>query len=370
MRVLNLLTGGKIGGIETLCFNWGKYAQFENGFAFLTELGAIYYEMVAKNFITYDLTGSKHKTSIKKLIKLVDIAKQYDIIIVHHEDPILRMYYIALSKFTKCRFVNYVHSCYGDCSQMNYGFVKNRINRLILQKAFDVSDIIISVSDAGKASFGKIYHVSNDKCRVVYNGISEELYDEGCKNIVPSTPPYRIVYIGRLEKIKGIDLLIEAIRHLKEKYEVTLDIIGAGKEAERLKGEATEYSLSDVIQFLGEQTDISRYLREANIFVYPSVCEEVFGISIVEALAFGVPCVANRVGGIPEIIIDGQNGTLTDEISATGISTAIERLIIAYKSNEIDNYFFEAKRTAERFTIEKNCSRVYEILSEVKEERE
>ena len=91
----------------------------------------------------------------------------------------------------------------------------------------------------------------------------------------------------------------------------------------------------------------------------------MFGISLVESLAFGVPCVANRVGGIPEIVIDGINGTLTDEMSAVGISTAIERLIIAYQSGEIEKYSYEARRTAEKFTIEKNCSRVYEILSTI-----
>ena len=365
MKVLNLLTGGRIGGIETLCFNWGKYAKFENGFVFLTELGAIYDEMVAANLVTYDLTESKHKISIKKLIQLVKISKKYDIIIVHHEDPILRMYYIALSKCTNCRFVSYIHSCYGDYSQVNYGFFKNRINRLILQKAFDVSDIIISVSEAGVESFKKIYHVSDNKCQIIYNGISKKIYDEGLKNIVLDTPPYRIVYIGRLEKIKGVDLLIEAFKYLKERYDVTLDIVGGGKEAEQLEERAMKYSISGEIHFWGEKTDIKEYLKKANIFVYPSVCEEVFGISLVEALAFGIPCVANRVGGIPEIVIDGINGTLTDEMSAVGISTAIERLIIAYQSGEIKKYSFEAKRTAERFTIEKNCNRVYEILSTI-----
>lgn len=365
MKVLNLLTGGRIGGIETLCLSWGKYARFENGFAFLTELGTIYDEMVAANLVTYDLTDNGHKISIKKLRQLVEIAKQYDFIIVHHGDPILRLYYIVLSKFSNCKMVSYVHSCYGDYTQVNYGFPKKTIYRRIMQKAFDVSDIIISVSEAGEESFRKIYHVSDNKCQIVYNGISKEIHDEGLKNIVLDTPPYRIVYIGRLEKIKGVDLLIEAFAHLKERYDVTLDIVGGGKEAEQLKARTMEYSLFDEIHFRGEKTDIKEYLKKANVFVYPSVCEEVFGISLVEALAFGVPCVANRVGGIPEIVIDGINGTLTDEMSAVGISTAIERLIIAYQSGEIEKYSYEARRTAEKFTIEKNCSRVYEILNTI-----
>ena len=53
--------------------------------------------------------------------------------------------------------------------------------------------------------------------------------------------------------------------------------------------------------------DIGKYLKTADIFVYPSICEEVFGISLVEAMSYGVPCVANEVGGIPEILATSKS---------------------------------------------------------------
>lgn len=137
LKVLNLMTGGQVGGIETLCYNWGKYAPFQNGFAFLTERGAVYEKMLEANFDTYDLTREGSKISLSKIKKLVMIAKDYDIVMVHHGDPILRLYYIILSYHTKCKMVSYVHSCYGDNSQLSYGRMKNKRYEIIFQKAFE-----------------------------------------------------------------------------------------------------------------------------------------------------------------------------------------------------------------------------------------
>ena len=97
LKVLNLMTGGQVGGIETLCYNWGKYAPFQNGFAFLTERGAVYEKMLEANFDIYDLTQEGSKISLSKIRKLIMIAKDYDIVMVHHGDPILRLYYTILS---------------------------------------------------------------------------------------------------------------------------------------------------------------------------------------------------------------------------------------------------------------------------------
>ena len=110
LRVLNLMTGGQVGGIETLCYNWGKYAPFQNGFAFLTEKGTVYEKMVEAGFITYDLSQDGKKISLKKMRKLIAIAREYDVVIVHHGDPILRLYYINLSHQTQCKLVSYIHS--------------------------------------------------------------------------------------------------------------------------------------------------------------------------------------------------------------------------------------------------------------------
>lgn len=90
--------------------------------------------------------------------------------------------------------------------------------------------------------------------------------------------------------------------------------------------------------------DIQKYLSNADIFIYPSTCQEVFGISLVEALSYGVPCVANCLGGIPEIIQDGYNGILTEETSVRGLMIAIKKLLDCCKNGTVKQYSENAKK--------------------------
>ena len=365
LKVLNLMTGGQVGGIETLCYNWGKYAPFQNGFAFLTERGAVYEKMLEANFDTYDLTREGSKISLSKIKKLVMIAKDYDIVMVHHGDPILRLYYIILSYHTKCKMVSYVHSCYGDNSQLSYGRMKNKMYEIIFQKAFDVSDAVIAVSKAGEKSYEQVYSVPQGKKYIVYNGIGSELINTGKQNVIDGCQPYKLLYIGRLNKIKGVDLLLRAVSTLKNDYELQLSIVGDGPERETLERLMGDLGLEHIVCFCGESMDIQKYLSNADIFIYPSTCQEVFGISLVEALSYGVPCVANCLGGIPEIIQDGYNGILTEETSSEGLTIAIKKLLDCCQNGTVKRYSENAKKTALKYTIDNNCNQVNNILEKI-----
>lgn len=365
LKVLNLMTGGQVGGIETLCYNWGEYAPFQNGFAFLTERGAVYEKMLEANFDTYDLTREGSKFSLRKIRKLIMIAKDYDIVMVHHGDPILRLYYIILSYHTKCKMVSYVHSCYGDNSQLSYGRMKNKMYEIIFQKAFDVSDAVIAVSKAGEKSYEQVYSVPQSKKYIVYNGIGSELINMGKQNVIDGCQPYKLLYIGRLNKIKGVDLLLRAVSTLKNDYELQLSIVGDGPERGTLESLMGDLGLEHIVCFCGESMDIQKYLSNADIFIYPSMCQEVFGISLVEALSYGVPCVANCLGGIPEIIQDGYNGILTEETSSEGLTIAIKKLLDCCQNGTVKRYSENAKKTALKYTIDNNCNQVNNILEKI-----
>lgn len=365
LRALNLMTGGQVGGIETLCYNWGKYAPFQNGFAFLTEKGTVYEKMVEAGFITYDLSQDGKKISLKKIRKLIAIAREYDVVIVHHGDPILRLYYIILSHQTQCKLVSYIHSCYGDDSQLDYGWIKKSICKMIFQKAFDVSDAVIAVSRAGETSYEKLYNVPQNKKYIVYNGISNELINQGKENMLKRRQPYQLLYIGRLNKIKGVDLLIQAVDILKNEYEIQLNIVGDGPEREVLESLMNKLELENMVHFCGESMEIGKFLSGADVFIYPSTCQEVFGISLVEALSYGVPCVANCIGGIPEIIQDGYNGILTTEVTAKALADAIRKLLKCCEDGTLEQYSDHAKRTASKYTIKNNCLQVNDVLRRI-----
>lgn len=364
MKVLNLLTGGEIGGIEVLCKDIGLRAPYENMFCFVTCEGPVYNQMKELGLSVYSAVGGR-KFSIPKLKKLTALAKDYDVIAVHHGDPYLNLYYYLLSKI--CRHKKYVrimHSCFEEKRDSDYYYsqIKSFMSKLLLKKAIECSDACIFVSEAGLKTHLKAFsNLSKKSSYVVYNGIGVEKIERGRRNVPQRKEPINIIYVGRLHKVKGLSLLLDAIAILKEKYNIKLTIVGDGLEWEPLHEQTEILKISEIVFFEGQKDDVIPYLENADIFVYPSVCEEVFGISIVEAMAFGLICIANRVGGIPEIIQDGVNGFLTEEKSTEGIADALRKAINIGKEEEA-SMRSAAKETAERFSIENTVAWLTEVL--------
>ncbi len=362
MKVIHLLTGGEIGGIEVLCKDIGILAPYENMFCFVTCEGPIYNQMKELGLSVCSLTGG-HKFSIRKLKKLTTLVKDYDVIAVHHGDPYLNLYYCLLSKIRRDKkYVRIVHSCYEGKPQ-NYTQIKFFMSKMLLKKAIGCSDACIFVSKAGLKSHLKAFSNLSTKCTyVVYNGIGMEKLERGRKNISQRCESIRILFVGRLHKNKGIPLLLAAAAILKEKYNIKLTIVGDGPEWDSLHKQAEKLDIIDVVSFAGQQIDIIPYLENADIFVYPSVWEEVFGISIVEAMAFGLIPIANRVGGIPEIIRDGVNGFLTGEKSANGVKRAIENAIAILGTEKEAEMRTLSKNTAEKFSIQNTVDNLTNVL--------
>jgi len=356
MKVLNLLTAGNIGGIECLCRDIGLNSNYENGFCFLFGKGDIYDDMVSQKLVTYDLTNYKRKISFGRLLQLRRIAKEYDIITVHHGDPFLKFYHWLLTKIMKKKFVTVAHSC---CSN---GFVPKgkRLKIAAIRKMFlwglRASDKIVFVAQAGQRSYENCFDFRKEKGCVIYNGIGADKLSQGQKHLYQMGEEIKIMYIGRLVYGKGIHLLMKAFAKLEKDYPISLHIVGDGAMRENLQRGATALGIADKVHFYGQQVDIVPYLQEASIFVYPSIVPEVFGLSIVEAMAFGIPCVSNRVGGVPEIIIDGKNGFLTEKISVDSLVDSLRKVIRLYQEEKLGDVSREAKATARRFSIEHTVS--------------
>ncbi len=366
MKILHLLTGGKVGGIETLCREIGLNSIHENAFCFMTFGGEVYEQMDKLNIKTYPFFMiSEKKLSLKKLKQLVKTASEYDMLIVHNADPFLEIYYVLCKLLSRKCGIRYVHSCFGDESQFSNNKVKNYIERKIRQISLDVSDKIIAVSEAGIDSCKSYYRIKDDNVKLIYNGISTKyLYNKQLKEHVEKA--VSILYIGRLEKIKGVDILLDAISSLRDKYKIRLSIVGDGTCRMELEEFVRNKGLSNIVSFFGSQTDIIPYLKDNEIFVYPSICQEVFGISLVEAMSHGLVCVANRVGGIPEIIDDGENGYLAEDCGKNSLVNGLMRAIDVV-TGDAESYKMiqeNAILTAEKYSIENTC-RLFD--SEVKE---
>lgn len=356
MRVLHLLTSGHTGGIESLCRDIGVCSDFENGFCFFTDAGVICRQMEELGLSVYDLSGLGRKFSLRKLKSAMQIAREYDILLVHHDDPFLRCYYILLKLLTGKPAAMEMHSYY---AQTQSSMVKRVLEEWILRLSLLCSNSVISVSRAVERSYEK--HLGSRKPHyVVYNGVSQALLEQGRGNFPRTTQPFQLTYVGRLSKGKSVDVLIRAGKILRMRFDIRLCIVGDGACREELECLCREEGMEEITVFYGQQPSPAPYLKGSTVFVSPSK-REAFSVSLLEAMAFGIPCVCNRVGGNPEAVSHGESGLLCDGFTPEELAEKIQTLL----ESDMEAMSRCARETAERFSIDNTVQNIKEILEKI-----
>jgi glycosyltransferase involved in cell wall biosynthesis len=151
----------------------------------------------------------------------------------------------------------------------------------------------------------------------------------------PTGGPALLLFVGRLVERKGASYAVRALTELVEAgRDVRMAIVGEGPERETLAELARVLGVADRVEMVGSvpTSEVRHWYERASVFVMPAVTDwkgeqEGFGMVIVEAMSHGVPVVASRSGGIPDIIRDGENGLLVPERDIGGLATAIGRVL-------------------------------------------
>jgi glycosyltransferase involved in cell wall biosynthesis len=138
----------------------------------------------------------------------------------------------------------------------------------------------------------------------------------------------RIIVVGRLSAEKGISGLLSAMAQMVTRPRARLAIVGDGPLRAKLKVQAGELGLEADIEFLGRlpEAETLTEIARSDVLVLPSFMEGL-PIVLMEALALGVPVVAARVAGIPELVEDGKNGLLFSPSDWSGLANALDRLV-------------------------------------------
>ncbi len=187
---------------------------------------------------------------------------------------------------------------------------------------------------------------AEDRIEVIPMGVNVERFQSARGDNyreIPDSPS--VLYIGRLIDWKGLEYLVEAFAIVSRKVQgAKLVIGGEGPEEARLRQQVKRLGLDESILFAGliESRDLSRYYREAAVFVLPSIQvegqTEGLGVVLLEAMACGTPVIGSNVGGIPDIIRDGWNGYLVQERSPPELA---ERIIALLECQAIHKQFQE-----------------------------
>lgn len=194
------------------------------------------------------------------------------------------------------------------------------VSSWVERTAIESADAVIAVSRGTRDDVLRLFDVNPERVHVIHNGIDPDFYapDSGtdalARHGVDPTVPY-VLFVGRITRQKGIVHLVHAIEHLDPGIGVVLcaglpDTPEIAREMEA--GVRAAQAVRPNVVWIGEmisRTDVRQLYSHAAVFCCPSVYEP-FGIINLEAAACETPVVASAVGGIPEVVVDGETGLL------------------------------------------------------------
>ena len=266
--------------------------------------------------------------------------KNYDVMISHM--PCGALFSQKLLKKDKIKYICSVH-----CSDIKVLTDKkySLYFKKELKKAYLLADKISARSPILKDKIEKIIPQTKEKTFVAFSGIEEELINSRTKNIDKNN--LKLITVSSLIKRKNIDTIIKAVSEIQN---ISLKIIGEGKEEKKLKKLALKYK--NKIEFLGKQKreDVINKLDNSDVFVLLSD-NETFGLSYLEAMATGNIVIAKKNDGIDGIIKDNFNGFLIEN-NAEDLKKCLEKITDS-KEEEIKVIKENALSTIKEYTSKK-----------------
>jgi glycosyltransferase involved in cell wall biosynthesis len=211
-------------------------------------------------------------------------------------------------------------------------WVKSRLPWLkqFLKWALHTSDQVVAISSYTAREIAELVHVP---VRVIPYGLgfAESLPSAATRRPTDST--FLILYVGNLIPRKGVRYLIDALHRLPATIPARLLILGEGADRAKLEAQVRALGLDGRVSMPGRvpEADLHRAFHEANVLVLPSIVDqrgdtEGLGVVLLEALSYRVPVIGSAIGGITDIIADGDTGLLVPPEDPAAIATALERI--------------------------------------------
>ncbi|MBA5850897.1 glycosyltransferase [Clostridium sp. cel8] len=243
---------------------------------------------------------------------------------------------------------------------------RNKKCKQAVFKVLNRVDRIITVS----TKLGNIVAQENfyKKVRVIHNGIDEKIIKCNSEDNLneEKKDKIKILSVSNLKKTKGIQINLEAISKLKDKYKnIQYDIIGSGEFESALKNLVKKLNLGKIVNFLGsmEHSKVIENMSQYDIFSLPSY-NEGFGVAYIEAMSQGLPVIGVKGEGIEDAIEHGYNGFLVKRKDVDSLVSVLSYLIENEKKRmEIG---INAIDTVKRyFTWDKNAKEVIKLYNEI-----
>ena len=275
---------------------------------------------------------------LHRRIKSLLSKESFDVVHIH--EPMMPVLPLSVLQHSKSLNVGTFHAVYGRFR--NYGW-----SHLALKYWFKRLDGLIAVSPAAQQYVSRYFP---GDYRVIPNGVDVDHFSSNGGPIAGlDDGKLNILFVGRMEKRKGLRYLLEAYGKLKWEFpNIRLVVVGPGNLDKDCYRIISERSLDDVV-FTGSVPyyDLPRYYASAQIFCAPATGRESFGIVLLEAMASGKPVVASLIDGYSTVMTNGEQGLMVEPKNGVAIADAIATLI--QDSDLRDHMAQKGRETAQQY---------------------
>lgn len=331
MKLLFVITSLENGGAERVCASLANYFSAEHEVEILYFSGEIFYEISPKVKLNKFTRNSRIPRLAAKLLAIRKRAKDADCILSFMDST--NILSIIATAFLGRKLIISEHSAH------DFVGLKWRVLRRIFYP-FATALTVLSKSDFNYYSFVKnkaiIYNPSIFKPS--FGGQKEKL----------------IIFVGRLEHVKGCDIFLRALA-LLGLDDFKLLVLGAGSQKKSLQSLSAKLGLKN-LEFLGSVSDIQNYYKKAKIIVSSSRFEGL-GNALIESAFFDCIRVATPTAGALELLEDGKNGFISSDFSEQALAKAILKALSADES-VLEN----TRAESEKFRLENIAKEWWELI--------
>jgi sugar transferase (PEP-CTERM/EpsH1 system associated) len=316
--VVHVSLGTHVGGMEKLLVEFARFSdrsRFELAFLSLQQRGKLAddIERLQWPVVAFDKQAGIRPNLVLQLARQM---RQMRADVVHTHNTAGFVYGVPAAALA--RVPRIIHTRHGQRFEASH-----RQTRLFRWLSRFVHRVVSVSEDGRQLTIGE--GVLAERACTIRNGVDISRFD-----FVGANPLGRTVVVARLSPEKDVATLIRAVGIVNEMIGsrgrlLELDIVGDGTERATLQTLAQSLGLSNVIRFHGLRNDIPEVLAGASMFVLPSLTEGI-SLTLLEAMARGLPVVACRVGGNPEVVIDGSTGLLVPAGQPQSLASAMLRL--------------------------------------------
>jgi glycosyltransferase involved in cell wall biosynthesis len=348
LRIAHVAPGLQLGGLEKLLVEFARHADrsaFELFFVSLSERGPLAEAIEACGWPVASL-NARPGLRPRLVLRLAGLFRQWNIDVVHTHNNGPLIYAATAARLA--RIPGVVHTRHGQSSRAS------RRQTALVRLVARLAERIVCVSDDSLRLSVEQGIPARKLCRV-WNGIDLEQFA-----YTGPQPRGPAVLVARLSPEKDIATLLRAVALVVPgEPAFQLEIAGDGACLAELQRLASELGIAENVRLLGLVHDVPALLARASLFVLPSLTEGI-SLTLLEAMARGLPVVATRVGGNAEVVLDGETGFL---IPTGSPAVLAEKILLLWRDPERARRLGQAGRErVERFFNVRAMVGAYEDL--------